>query len=78
MEEGIARNVCSGNSLSVAAPSLKRKVKKCWKGLWAPVILPRANSFLGGNQRDSERIETAVLLKNLHERQQLHSQPMAV
>ena len=48
------------------------------KGLWAPVILPRPNSFSGGNYRDSERIETAVLLKNLHEWQQLHSQPMAV
>ena len=36
------------------------------------------NSLLGGNRRDSERIETTALLMYLFIWQQLHLQPMAV
>ena len=58
---------CNGDSLSVVVPS---KVKKCYSSV--------TNSLLGGNWRDSERIETAALPKNLFIWQQLHLQPMAV
>ena len=37
-----------------------------------------ANSLLGGNWRDSGRIETPILPKNLHLWQKFHSQPMVV
>ena len=45
---------CNGDSVSVAAPS---KVEKCYSSV--------TNSFIGGNWRDSERIGTAALPKNL-------------
>ena len=45
---------CNGDSLSVAVLS---KVKKCYSSV--------TNSLLGGNWRDSERIETTALPKNL-------------
>ena len=51
---------------------------KVFTGLCYPCHSSLTNSFLGGNWRDWERIETAVLPKNLHKWLQLHSQPMAV
>ena len=47
---------------------------KVFLGLCYPCHSSLTNSFLGG----WERIETAVLPKNLHKWLQLHSQPMAV
>ena len=45
---------CNGDSLSVTVPS---KVKKCYSSV--------TNSLLGGNWRNSQRIKTAALPKNL-------------
>ena len=42
------------------------------------LLFPVKNSFSGGNRRDSERIGTGVLPRNLQKWWQLHSQPMAV
>ena len=63
---------CNGDSLSVAVPSKVFAVLRdsCYSSV--------TNLLLGGNWRDSERIETAALPKNLFIWQQLHSQPMAV
>ena len=65
---------CNEDSLSVAVPS---KVK-VFAGLRDSCYSSVTNSLLGGNWRDSERIKTAALPKNLCIWQQSHSQPMAV
>ena len=63
---------CNGDSLSVAVPSKVFAVPR--DSFYSSVT----NLLLGGNWRDSERIETAALPKNLFIWQQLHSQPMVV
>ena len=57
---------CNGDSLSVAAPSKVFAVLRnsCYSSV--------TNLLLGGDWRDSERIETAALPKNLFIWQQLH------
>ena len=64
-----------GDSLPVAVPL---KVKKCFRACATPVIPSWQIRSQEATEWNSERIETAVLLKNLFIWQQLHSQPMAV
>ena len=64
----------NGNSLSVAVPSKFKSV--C--GTVQTLLFLLDKSLFGGNWRDSERIETAVLPENLFIWQRLHTQPMAV
>ena len=63
---------CNGDSLSVAVPSKVFAVLRnsCYSSV--------TNLLLRGNWRDSEKIETAALPKNLFIWQQLLLQPMAV